>query len=287
MRLNAKEKLARIKLIVSDMDGTLIDHYNQVPAKTMESILKLESTRRGYFAIGTGRCRGSARAIFPKAFGFDSRPGVFLNGCTVFDHEGNMIENLTIEPEILQELLKEIVSHQPHRLVVTFCSGDRAFSFSDNAFAHYLFAKYNDPKPEMLSSDNEYPINMISILCRCSEDLQTWLLPEMKLFASKFNLQVVNSIPNLVTLLPEKAGKGFGLKVLANHYGLELHEVAAVGDANNDLDMLKIAGLAVAVGNATHDVKEIAHWIVNEHAHEELPGVAQLIEGVLNSIETI
>lgn len=69
--------------------------------------------------------------------------------------------------------------------------------------------------------------------------------------------------------------KGGGLEKLCEHLGISLRETIAVGDADNDIEVLKRAGLAVAMGNANDTVKGIADVIVNDCDHD---GCAQVIE---------
>ena len=78
--------------------------------------------------------------------------------------------------------------------------------------------------------------------------------------------------------LPKRADKGTALLALAAGRGLSSTQVAAVGDGENDLGMIRAAGLGVAMGNAIPQVHEAAAWRVasNEHA-----GVAELINAVL------
>ena len=73
-----------------------------------------------------------------------------------------------------------------------------------------------------------------------------------------------------------KAGtnKAAGLKFLAGHLGMTMDEVMAVGDSENDIEMLREAGLGIAMGNASSEVKEVADEITLDNEHE---GVAAAI----------
>jgi hypothetical protein len=93
----------------------------------------------------------------------------------------------------------------------------------------------------------------------------------------------VHSLPNLVSLLPPGVSKAEGVRVLAQMLGLSMDQVACVGDAQNDLEMLKVAGLAVAVENAMDELKAVAHLVVNHHDDDEMPGVAQLLSLIIDA----
>lgn len=73
----------------------------------------------------------------------------------------------------------------------------------------------------------------------------------------------------------KNASKGNALAKLADHLGLNKDEVMAIGDNENDLSMIDYAGIGVAMGNATENVKTIAD--VHTTSNDE-DGVAQIIE---------
>ena len=70
-------------------------------------------------------------------------------------------------------------------------------------------------------------------------------------------------------------GAGSGLLALAAHLGLRREQTMAVGDSGNDRAMVEAAGLGVAMGNATDDIKEIADATTDDNNHD---GVAKAIE---------
>ena len=62
-------------------------------------------------------------------------------------------------------------------------------------------------------------------------------------------------------IIPKDGGKNKGIDAIINHFGIKLEETMAFGDGGNDIDMLKHAGIGVAMENARDDVKEIADFI--------------------------
>ena len=91
------------------------------------------------------------------------------------------------------------------------------------------------------------------------------------------NVQISRSLTEDSTIWNfTKAGtnKASGLKFLAEYLGMAMDEVMAVGDSENDIEMLREAGLGIAMGNAADDVKSIADEITLDNEHE---GVAAAI----------
>ena len=77
-----------------------------------------------------------------------------------------------------------------------------------------------------------------------------------------------------MNLLNREAGKVAGLKKILEFYGIKLEEIMAIRDNNNDLGTIEIAGLGVAMGNATDTIKKAADHITEDNDHH---GVAEAI----------
>ena len=85
----------------------------------------------------------------------------------------------------------------------------------------------------------------------------------------------VRSQDYLLEILPDGASKASGLKKLADRLSILPEEIMAIGDANNDLEMIAFAGLGIAMGNANEQVKAIAQDITDTNENN---GVAKAIE---------
>ena len=81
-----------------------------------------------------------------------------------------------------------------------------------------------------------------------------------------------------INVLAPEVSKGKALTALASHLGVSLSEVMAIGDGTNDISLLSIAGLAVAMGNAPDEVKAVAHRVTED---VEKSGVAAAVNKFL------
>jgi hydroxymethylpyrimidine pyrophosphatase-like HAD family hydrolase len=100
------------------------------------------------------------------------------------------------------------------------------------------------------------------------------VVPEFK-SAFDGRLQVVRSHPLFIEAVPSGVSKGRSVARLAEHIGISREETIAVGDNENDLTMVEWAGLGVAMGNATPQVKSAADWVAPSVAED---GVAEIVE---------
>ena len=76
-------------------------------------------------------------------------------------------------------------------------------------------------------------------------------------------IYVVKSYKYFCEIANKKATKGNAIKFLANKFGYTEREVLAIGDQNNDIEMVKTAGIGVAMGNGTQEIKKIADYVTD------------------------
>jgi hydroxymethylpyrimidine pyrophosphatase-like HAD family hydrolase len=88
-------------------------------------------------------------------------------------------------------------------------------------------------------------------------------------------LLVSSSVPQYVEMVNPQVDKGRALNYLATQLGLQRGQVAAIGDADNDLTLLGAAGLPIAMGNGTARLKALARHVVGTVEHD---GVAEAID---------
>jgi len=122
-------------------------------------------------------------------------------------------------------------------------------------------------------SDREAPSKILLI----SNSLETDALFKVQDSISTFSTATFSKA-NYLEILPAGVNKAKGLKVLGKALGLDLSQIATIGDAPNDLEMLRESGLAIAMGNASSEVKEAADWIVGTN---DEGGVGQAIRRLL------
>ena len=86
---------------------------------------------------------------------------------------------------------------------------------------------------------------------------------------------ITTAIPGMLELLPLGASKRAGVEYLLNRLGVEPSKVMAIGDGENDVEMLQLCGLGVAVGNAGAAARSVADVVVGSNDED---GVAEAIE---------
>ena len=88
--------------------------------------------------------------------------------------------------------------------------------------------------------------------------------------------EVTQAVPNMLEVLPPGNGKARGVETLLAHLGVDVDKVVAVGDGENDIDMLRLVGCGVAMGNAGDAVRRAADHVLTTTNDED--GVAEAVE---------
>lgn len=81
--------------------------------------------------------------------------------------------------------------------------------------------------------------------------------------------------PSMLEITAKGVSKENGLRLLGQHLGIAQEEMVAIGDAEDDMNMIELAGLGVAMGNAPHAVKKAADWITRSNDDQ---GVAYMVK---------
>jgi Cof subfamily protein (haloacid dehalogenase superfamily) len=260
----------KYKLIVSDLDDTLLHDDQSISERTRRAIA-LAQARGIRFMIATGR-------MFPSALPFARELGltgpiICCQGAQIADLEtGRSLREAAVPIEAAREVLRFL---DGEGLYAQYYSTEDYF-FEKECEQTALYHRLSGVKGRALGRkpaealDFE-PIKLLSIadpaLIR-----QTY-----EKAAERFggSLTVTISRSNYLEFSHPEAHKGAAVATVAEQLGLKAHEVMACGDAMNDLSMLRWAGLGVAVANGNDDVKARADAVT---ASNEGDGVALAME---------
>jgi Cof subfamily protein (haloacid dehalogenase superfamily) len=259
-----------IQLIASDIDGTLLNSDHEISERT-EKAIRAAMAQGVHFVLATGKTRSSAVHLIQK-LGLRT-PGIFLQGLAIYDSDGNVLNQSAIDPVIA----RHVITYAEDRgfTMLAYC-GDRILMRAPHPIMEQM-AKYHEPQPEYVGPLQNWldklPINKIAAI---GEDRRItalrWQLG-MQLNGSAKLVQA--AIPHMLEILPPGASKGAALRSLLKSMKISMEHVLAIGDGENDIEMLQSAGIGVAVGNADAKVKEAANYVV---ASNDEDGLAEAIE---------
>ena len=264
----------RFDLLVLDVDGTLHNSHREISDATKNALI--EAQKRGKtIAIASGRSiagiRQTASAISLEEYGGYV---IAYNGTTVINCKtGECIYNQTLPADLIAPVYEEaaklqvaIMAYRDSAKEIIVAGGVTDYVAADAA-ASCVTIRETDQFVKELS----FPINKIFV----SEPDK--MKEVERILQRKFGsvLNVFRSDPYYVELLPKYTDKGVAVDKLVKYMDITKERVMCVGDSNNDLPMLRYAGMGVAMGNASDRIKEQADYVTDSNDDD---GIVKVIE---------
>ena len=280
-----------IKLIASDMDGTLLNHNHKIPKENVK-LINFAKNQGIEFVVATGRAYYEALpALNEENINCDV---ISFNGGIVYDKNGNIISITPMLPKDLYytiEILKSFdISYQLYTKNTIYTT---SIETDINAYIDLIRSNGYEPDVEHLRAEAQQkldvgyitevenielylnekenpPIKIIAI----SNDISK-LENAAKLLSENTSISVTSSGANNIEIMHKNATKGEALKEIAKIYGINLENAVAIGDNLNDQAMLDIVGYSVAMKNGNIKLKEQAKYVTEKTNSEG--GVADTI----------
>lgn len=264
----------RYKLVVSDMDGTLLDDDKRIPNKFWSLLEQLRS-RGVSFAVASGRPLQTLQQQFQNA----PVPINYIaeNGGVVF-YSNHAVPTTSIEPTNAARLLDIIEAHPeiPWGLVV--CHVDKAYVAWRNEDFLTEVRKYYIAH-EIVDNLRAYLSDQVVKLSICVlTDAETVGAPLLTPVHDVFFPVIAGK--HWIDVMNPEINKGAALRALARSLEIPMEQTLAFGDYLNDYELLEQAGTAIAMENAHPKLKAIADEIApsnNDH------GVVQVLERLLST----
>ena len=245
-----------IKMVVTDIDGTIYSPQIGITDEVKKCIQKL--VNKGiHFAIATGRSFESTKCVADE-IGVKC-PLICYQGGLINTYEGETIEVKYLDEIPAREIVKELRARNIH--MNTYID-DVLYVEDDNDIIKEYVGDKNVHYFKIDSFDelDFTRLNKILVIDHNTELIEK-LIKELQLKYPQ--LYVVKSQPIFCEIANKKATKGNAIKFLAEKYGFTENEVLAIGDQNNDIEMVVTAGVGVAMGNGTEDIKAKADYITD------------------------
>ena len=257
-----------IKLFATDLDGTLLNSKGEISPKNKAAFQ--EMVNNGVIpTISTGRMY-SASKKFAEQLELDV-PIITYNGALIKSVSGKIYYEAFIPPQYVKEIFEYCREHnyyyQTYKDDVLYFENytDRSKDYEDHIGIKGVTVgdKIND-----LTED----VPKILIITSGNEESDKICADINKRFAGK--VHAAKSMLHYVEVLADGVSKASGLRKLAELLNIDINEVMAIGDGNNDVPMLKVAGLSAVMGNAKDEVKEHGDVVVG---HCDDDGVAEAV----------
>ncbi|MFA6940818.1 MAG: Cof-type HAD-IIB family hydrolase [Clostridiaceae bacterium] len=255
------------KLVCLDMDGTLLNDNKEVSDKNKEGIKRLIENNIKV-AVSTGRPYVNA-GYFADLIGQDL-PIIASNGAYIYEKGRGVIYSKPLSKENAVNIIKTLKENGFYSQF----HGPKDIYTEKLEYSSLLISKFNQIIPEknrmkinILKNFDEILKNYNGEFLKCiliNEDEKKILKVKEEL-KKLSGLEVVSSSKCNVEVMEKGISKGEAVESLAKYLGIGLNQVAVMGDNENDLSMIKRAGLGIAMGNAEDEVKSAAKYITGSN----------------------
>ncbi|MFQ9515836.1 MAG: Cof-type HAD-IIB family hydrolase [Eubacterium sp.] len=270
--------MSKYKLIAFDMDGTLLNSDKKILPKSLEMISKAVDSGKEVI-LSTGRCVAELSGYIEQIPGL--RYINCVSGAQVYDlKENKEIYSNAIPVDKVKKILRiaKMEDSMPHIM-----TNDSIVQKSDyENMEHFqmgnyipLFEKVAKKVDDIWAfyDENSFPVEKFNIYHVNAEERD-----KTKERLEELDLVLIDAEKTSVEISAKGVNKGIGLVKLCEHLGISIEQTIAVGDSYNDVEILKTAGLSVAMGNANDTVREICDVMVSDCDHD---GCAEAIEKYL------
>lgn len=265
-----------IKLIASDLDGTIIDRNNNIASQNFEAIKKIHK-KNIYFAVCTGKSYSVSKKICDQ---FQASFGIFGNGTQIIDLRSGkeLLRNVISKQDLLfiitlakrnnfhihiytdTEIISEKLEYMDLRnFVLKSQNANETLNFN---IVHNIlsYVENNDIKAfSIVITTEDSSLMSFKKILSINKDIDSVFINKR----GKYRDDIIGKDYEYLNISPTNINKNEALKFLANYLHISKNDIMAVGDNVNDLEMVKNAGIGVAVNESYDDLKNVAKYVTN------------------------
>ena len=259
-------------LLCSDMDDTLLTTDKKISVEN-KSALEYFMSEGGRFAFATGRVPMGAR--LGLAYIVPNAPIVCYNGAGIYDFRDERLLWLRSLNKGAAAVAELVEKNMP-QAAIEVCTADKVYCCRTNRIIRRQFEieQFEDTYSDFrdISEDWVKVIFMVE-----GEEMPALrdLIGKSE-FAERYNF--IQSCSNYYEMLPKGASKGDAMLELARLLSVSPERTIGVGDNENDITMVSMAGLGVAVANAIPEVRSAADYITVDNNHSALKAIIDSVE---------
>ena len=236
-----------IKMIATDIDGTILPYHGEFSQKTKDCVKKLNESGIKVILV-TGRMHSSATPLAAQLglnlpiISYQGGLIKDMDGKTLFQTElkwgrkNNVHLNLYIDDKLYVEQDDEIIKY-----------------YIQGKFVDYTVCSFDDLEIKNVNK-------LLAIDIHDADRVTSWV----DILKSKYpDLYIVKSTPYFCEIGSADAKKSIGVEFLCKMWGIDKSEVLAIGDQNNDIDLIQSGGVGIAMENGTPELKQVANYITD------------------------
>jgi len=260
----------KYKLLVVDIDGTLVGRDGSISAEDREALAKARELGIAV-SLSTGRVTRACQSIIER---------LSLDGYHIF-FDGALVSNPNQSQEVYVQPLDKLIVQEAvefsrsNDIYLELYSATHYFVERETwgTDIHRQFFALEPVMIDLTKVTNQERIIKVELMTSTPEEVAKARSFHLH-FHDRLHFSMARSpaYPGVefINVVDLGVSKGKALEALASHLGIPLTEVMAIGDGTNDIPLLSSVGLAVAMDNAPDEVKAVAHYITLDVDHNGL-----------------
>lgn len=275
---------ADVEIIVTDLDGTVIDGVDSVRDNISNKIRYLQRNHRMHFSVATGRTYTGALPIMKELNLKDGIPVALYNGGVIIGYGTDKVfSKQIIEPYIVDELFEYIMNSKSSLYVYTFEISKAPFVIEGKNYTQEKV--YGMGHKGGKNDFNGMPITWVDSSRQIQEMIVAVLIEESLIdlpkkraimnYLNKNNMvEATNSGNGYIEIKGNGFNKGSIFEILKEHEDYKGKKTLAIGDNNNDIELFEKADISVAVANSSKAAIDVADYICE---YEKGSGFLQML----------
>lgn len=269
--LTSLKDFADVEIIVTDLDGTVIDGDNFIRDNIRNKIGYLQKYKHVHFSVATGRTYTGALPIMKELDLKEGIPVALYNGGVIMGYGTNKVYNRQIiQPFILDEIIEYLMNSESSIYIYTFEISEAPFVIEEKNYTQEKVygMGYKGKKKDSngmpiiwVESSRQIQEMIVAILI---EEKQVDLPKKMELmnYLHKNNMvEATNSGNGYIEIKGNGFNKGSIFQILGEHKDFQKKRTLAIGDNNNDIELFEKADISVAVVNSSKSAIDVADYI--------------------------
>lgn len=257
-------------LIFFDIDGTLIGEKSQVMLESAKEAIQKARANGHICMINTGR---SLKLVGPDVTGLTEFDGLALGCGTRIIYHGETLLHKTFSEEEGRRIIAGL-----RRYGIDACleGSEDNYCESDERMFTETFRRFKHRFDELGYGTFEEAPGRFDKFYAYADGVE-----KMDAFRGEFDswLDFVDRREGNFEIMPKGYSKASAIRFMAQKLGISMSETVAVGDSSNDVPMLACAGISIAMGNASEDVKEIADYVSTDVDEDGIWNALRWLEG--------
>jgi Cof subfamily protein (haloacid dehalogenase superfamily) len=252
-----------VKLVIADVDGTLVTHDKILTPRAIDSVMKMRDAGI-LFAVTSGRPpRGMAMLIDPLKM--DEPLAAFNGGVIIQPDLKTVLRQNVLPPDVVKQVVQLILDQKLDVWIYT----DTTWYVRDVNAPHVAREQWTVKFPPVVTKDLNSLVDNVAKIVGVSDDLDLVARCEKDVQkACGDHASAARSQPYYLDVTHPKANKGEVVLAMSDLLKIPPQQIATIGDMPNDVLMFVKSGVSIAMGNASPEVQKSATYVTTSSEEE-------------------